>query len=66
MIAKARELGYVVVAMDGNSEAPGFKEADHAEVGDICDTSAVLRTAETHEVGAIFPAGLPPAPDTGE
>jgi biotin carboxylase len=56
MIAKARELGLFTVAVDGNSEAPGFVEADVSVPCDITDVAAVTDVAKEHRVDGIYPA----------
>ena len=53
-IARVRELGARVVAVDRNPEAPGLAEADVAEVADILDVDAVVAAGERHGVGGVM------------
>ncbi|MGN6127158.1 MAG: ATP-grasp domain-containing protein, partial [Humibacter sp.] len=43
-IGIAKELGYEVVALDGDPAAPGLRAADESHVVDITDPSAVIAT----------------------
>lgn len=53
-IVRARELGYRVVAVDRNPDAPGLTEADAAEVVDFVQVDAVVDVARRHGVdGAL-------------
>jgi biotin carboxylase len=53
---KAREMGITTVATDGNAQAIGFKQADHAEAVNITDPDALLQVARQYHVDGIYPA----------
>jgi biotin carboxylase len=53
LIEKAREHGLVVIACDGEPDAPGFAGADYARVVDIRDAAACLAIAEEFKVSAV-------------
>ena len=53
-IARVRELGARVVAVDRNPDAPGLAEADVAEVADILDLDAVAAAGERHGVAGVM------------
>ncbi len=53
-IARARELGLHVVAVDRNPDAPGLAEADVAEVVDFLDVEAVVRVARNARVRGVL------------
>ncbi len=53
IIREAQRLGHFVVAVDGNPQACGLREADAAEVVSTRDVEGVLRTAEDYSVDAI-------------
>jgi len=53
-IAHARELGLRTVAVDRNSEALGFPEADAFEVVDFSDVAGVIDVARRHEVDGVL------------
>ena len=56
VIKKAREMGYYVIAADGNPEAVGLPLADKAIVANITDEEVMLRIArEEHIDGVIHP-----------
>ena len=56
VIKKAREMGYYVIAADGNPEAIGLPLADKAIVANITDEEEMLRIAcEEHIDGVIHP-----------
>ncbi len=53
-ILRAKDLGLRVVAVDRNAEAPGFAEADVAQVVDFQDLDGVTEVARRHAVdGAL-------------
>ncbi|MCP4641242.1 MAG: ATP-grasp domain-containing protein [bacterium] len=56
MVRKARKMGLLAIAMDGNQDAPGLNVADVAVVGDICDPDEVVRAASTHRVDGVYSA----------
>ena len=53
-IARVRELGVGVVAVDRNANAPGFAEADVAEAVDFADAEAVAVVGRTHHVDGVM------------
>jgi len=53
-IARVRELGARVVAVDRNPDAPGLAEADVAEVANILDLDAVAAAGERHGVAGVM------------
>lgn len=56
VIKRAREKGFYVIATDGDSEAPGLKEADKAIVVDITSESKMLNLARHLKIdGVIHP-----------
>ena len=55
-IERAKRLGLLTIAVDGNPEAPGLALADISEIIDIRDAEAMLRTAERLRVDAIYPS----------
>ena len=56
VIKKAREMGYYVIAADGNPEAIGLPLADKAIVANITDEEVMLRIACEEKVdGVIHP-----------
>lgn len=56
VIKKAREMGYYVIAADGNPEAVGLPLADKAIVANITDEEVMLRIACEEKVdGVIHP-----------
>lgn len=59
VIRKAMEMGLHAVAMDGNPNAPGLKEADEGVVANITDSVEVLRTAKQHGVQGMYCAAEP-------
>ena len=56
IIEKARALGLFTIAMDGNPCAPGFAVADAYAAANILDPHEIVRLAETHGAGGIYPA----------
>jgi biotin carboxylase len=52
-IARVRELGARVVAVDRNPEAPGFAEADAGEAVDFADAEAVAEVGRRHRVDGV-------------
>lgn len=56
VIKKAREMGYYVIAADGNPEAVGLPLADKAIVANITDEEVMLRIAREEKIdGVIHP-----------
>lgn len=56
VIKKAREMGYYVIAADGNPEAVGLSLADKAIVANITDEEVMLRIAREEQIdGVIHP-----------
>jgi biotin carboxylase len=52
-IARARALGLRVVAVDGDPNAAGLREADVAEVVDIRDVEALVELGRRHGVAGV-------------
>lgn len=56
VIKKAREMGYYVIAVDGNSEAVGLQFADKAVVANITSEEEMLALARAEKIdGVIHP-----------
>ena len=53
-IARVRELGVRVVAVDRNPDAPGFAEADVGEAVDFADPEAVAIVGRVHHVDGVM------------
>jgi biotin carboxylase len=53
-IARVRELGVRVVAVDRNPGAPGFAEADVGEAVDFADPEAVAIVGRAHQVDGVM------------
>lgn len=53
-IARVRELGVRVVAVDRNADAPGFAEADAHEAVDFADAEAVAEVGRAHGVDGVM------------
>jgi biotin carboxylase len=53
-IARVRELGVHVVAVDRNAGAPGFAEADAGEPVDFADAEAVADVGRRHGVDGVL------------
>ena len=53
-IARVRELGHRVVAVDRIADAPGFAEADAGEAVDFADAEAVATVGRTHGVDGVL------------
>jgi biotin carboxylase len=53
-IARARELGFVAVAVDRNPDAPGLAEADAGEVIDFRDVEGVTAIARRHGIAGVL------------
>ena len=56
VIKKAREIGYYVVAADGNPHAVGLQYADKAIVADITDEAVMLQIAREEKVDGVLTA----------
>jgi biotin carboxylase len=53
-IARVKELGARVVAVDRNTEAPGFAEADAGEAVDFADPERVADAGRRHAVDGVM------------
>jgi biotin carboxylase len=53
-IARVRELGARVVAVDGNPDAPGLADADVGETVDFSDVEAVTAAGRRHAVDGVM------------
>lgn len=56
VIRKAKQLGYETLAVDGNPEAVGFKNADKCSVINIVDQEACLEYAKKEHVDGVLTA----------
>ncbi len=56
VIEKAKAMGHVTVAMDGDIEAPGLAAAEAGVQGNILDASEVERAGRENRVDGIYPA----------
>jgi biotin carboxylase len=54
VIGRAHELGFEVVAVDRNPDAPGLADADVAEVVDFRDIAAVAAAGRRHRVEGVL------------
>ena len=59
-LARVKELGARVVAVDRNAEAPGLELADVAEVVDFLDADAVAEVGRRHAVDGVHDGRLGP------
>lgn len=53
-LARLRELGVRLVAVDRNPEAPGLRLADHAEAVDVLEVPAVVEAGRRHGVDGVM------------
>lgn len=53
-IRKAREMGFRIIAVDGNPSAPGLAEADLGKALDIMDVPAIIELAREQHVDAVM------------
>jgi biotin carboxylase len=53
-LGRVKELGARIVAVDRNSDAPGFGIADAGEVVDFADVQAVAEVARWHEIDGVM------------
>ncbi len=53
-IRQARTTGYRVVAFDGDAQAEGLRDADHAHVIDITNPELCLKVAAEHAVDGVL------------
>jgi biotin carboxylase len=53
-IVRVRQLGFRVVAVDRNADAPGLAESDVAEVVDFADVDAVVEVGRRHRVKGVL------------
>ena len=56
VIRKAKEMGYFVLAIDGNPKAPGFAYADKFAVVNIVDEQACLQYAKQEGIHGVLTA----------
>lgn len=56
VIKKAKELGYYVIAIDGNPDAEGFKYADESACIDITDPQACIDYAQLKNIDGVLTA----------
>ena len=56
VICKAKLMGYEVYAVDADSNAIGFKHADHYDVINIVDERACLEYARNHQIDGVLTA----------
>ena len=56
VIKKAKELGYITVCVDGDSNAVGFKYADYFKVINIVDEKECLKYAKEMEIDGVLTA----------
>lgn len=56
VIRKAKEMGYFVLALDGNSDASGFAYADKSAAINIVDEKACLRYAKEEKIDGVLTA----------
>ena len=54
VIKKAREMGYYVIAADGNPKAVGLPLADKAIVANITDEEVMLRIAREEQINGVI------------
>lgn len=57
-IEKAKDLGIVTYAIDGNAKAKGLAVADHSDIIDISDKEAVLEYAKANKIDFIIPTPI--------
>ena len=57
-IKKAKELGLDVIALDGNKDAPGLKEADSSFVVDIRDSKKVEDILKDNKPDVVLPVPI--------
>jgi biotin carboxylase len=53
-LQEAKDLGYRVIAVDGNEEAPGLALADMGVTADITNPEAMIAIAKEHAVDGVF------------
>jgi biotin carboxylase len=56
VIRKAKSMGYVTLAVDGNPEAVGFKSADKYKTINIVDEKACLEYAKAENIDGVLTA----------
>ena len=56
VIKKAKELGYYTIAIDGNPNAVGFKNADEYKAVNIVDEAACLKYAKQMKIDGVLTA----------
>lgn len=56
VIKRAKELGYITYAVDGNPDAVGYKYADYYETIDIVNTKACLAYAKNNKIDGVLTA----------
>jgi biotin carboxylase len=52
-IQRAQEMGFQVVAVDANAQAPGLKIAQHSLVADLKDFARIIELARTEKVCGV-------------
>lgn len=52
-IRRAREMGYAVIAVDANAEAPGLRFADRALVADIKQAAPIIEVARAERICGV-------------
>lgn len=52
-IRRAKELGYHVIAVDQDEDAPGLELADHGSPVDLTDVDRCLEIAHQHEIDGV-------------
>ncbi|MFZ5907516.1 MAG: ATP-grasp domain-containing protein [Nitrospirota bacterium] len=53
-IMKAREMGIITITADKDTDAPGFRYADHSEVVSTHDADALLLVARKYKIDGIM------------
>ena len=56
VIEKAKQLGYYVLAVDGNPDAAGFKNADEYAAINIVDEKACFEYAKEKKIDGVMTA----------
>ena len=56
VICKAKEMGYYTIAIDGDPNAVGLKNADRSAIIDIVDQEACLKFAKSQRIDGVMTA----------